>query len=61
MAGSVYVVASLFLGLGLLFAVHRAARRRTKASAKQLLHATVIYLPLLFLVMVLDKIALLYV
>ena len=55
MAGSVYLLASLFLGLGLLFYVHRAASLRTNASAKQLLHATVIYLPLLFLMMALDK------
>jgi len=61
MAGSFYVFAALPLGLGLLIAVHRAASRRTNASAKELLHATVIYLPLLFLMMVLDKIALLYV
>ena len=61
MAGSFYVFAALPLGLGLLIAVHRAASLRTNASAKELLHATVIYLPLLFLMMVLDKIALLYV
>lgn len=61
MAGSVYVLTALILGLGLLIAVHRAASLRTKASAKELLHATVIYLPLLFLMMVLDKTALLYV
>ena len=61
MAGSVYVLAALILGLGLLIAVHRAASLRTNTAAKALLHATVIYLPLLFLMMVLDKIALLYV
>jgi protoheme IX farnesyltransferase len=61
MAGSVYVLAALILGLGLLIAVHRAASLRTNTAAKELLHATVIYLPLLFLMMVLDKIALLYV
>lgn len=60
MAGGVYVLAALLLGLGLLIAVHRAASLRTNASAKELLHATVIYLPLLFLMMVLAKIALLY-
>ena len=55
MAGTVYLLASLLLGLGLLIAVHRAASLRTNASAKELLHATVIYLPLLFLMMVLDR------
>jgi heme o synthase len=61
MVGSVYVLAALILGLGLLIAVHRAASLRTNASAKELLHATVTYLPLLFLMMVLDKTALIYV
>ena len=61
MTGSVYALAAFILGLGLLIAVHRAASLRTNDSAKELLHATVIYLPLLFLMMVLDKIALLYV
>src|SRR5215813_7542165 len=61
MAGSVYVLAASLLGVGLLIAVHRAASLRTTVSAKELLHATVIYLPLLFLVMVLDKTAQLYV
>jgi len=55
LAGSVYLFASLCLGLGLLVYVRRAASLRTNASAKQLLHATVIYLPLLFLMMALDK------
>jgi protoheme IX farnesyltransferase len=57
MAGRVYVLAALLLGLGLLIAAHRAASLRTNVSAKALLHATIIYLPLLFLVMVLDKTA----
>ena len=61
MAGSVYVLAAVILGVGLLIAVYRAASFRTNAAAKELLHATVIYLPILFLMMVLDKIALIYV
>lgn len=60
LTGSVYQLAALILGLGLLIAVYRAASLRTNAGAKELLHATVIYLPLLLLMMVLDKIALLY-
>ena len=55
MAGTVYLGASLVLGLGLLFYVRRASSLRTNDSAKQLLHVTVIYLPLLFLAMVIDK------
>ena len=61
MAGSVYLVAALLSGLALLFVVRRAASHRTNVSARALLHATIIYLPVLFLMMVLDKIALLYV
>jgi heme o synthase len=61
MAGHVYGLAALILGLALLIAVYRAASLRTNASAKELLHATVIYLPLLFLMMLLDKTVLLYI
>jgi protoheme IX farnesyltransferase len=57
MAGSVYLSSALLLGLGLLVTVYRAASLRTNVAAKALLHATIIYLPLLFLVMVLDKTA----
>jgi hypothetical protein len=35
--------------------VQRAASDRSKHGARELLHATVIYLPLLYLVMMLDK------
>ena len=61
MTGSVYILAALVLGIGLLVAVHRAASLRTNVSSKELLHATVIYLPALLVMMVLDKVALLYV
>jgi protoheme IX farnesyltransferase len=55
MTGRLYLYFALFSGLGLLFFVHRAASLRTKSAARQLLHATVIYLPLLYLMMILDK------
>jgi heme o synthase len=61
MAGSVYILTAVLLGIGLLIAVYHAASLRTNLSAKELLHATVIYLPVLLLMMVLDKIALIYV
>src|SRR5215813_6002824 len=61
MAGSVYVLAAVLLGIGLLIVVHRAASLRTNVSAKELLHATVIYLPVLLMMMLLDKVALIYV
>jgi protoheme IX farnesyltransferase len=61
MTGRVYLLAALLLGTGHVIAVHRAASLRTNASARELLHATVIYLPVLFVVMVLDKVGPLYV
>src|SRR5215472_5256108 len=61
MVGSVYLLAALLLAIGHVIAVHRAASLRTNASAKELLHATVIYLPVLLVGMVLDKVAPLYV
>jgi protoheme IX farnesyltransferase len=55
MTGKPYLFFALSFGVGLLFFVHRAASRRSKNAARQLLHATVIYLPLLYLVMILDR------
>ena len=52
MAGRVYLCSAFLLGLGLLFVVNRAAAERSGVAAKRLLHATVIYLPLLFLFLV---------
>jgi heme o synthase len=51
MAERVYLCSAFLLGLGLLFVVNRAAAERSGAAAKHLLHATVIYLPLLFLIL----------
>jgi heme o synthase len=55
MTGKLYLYFALLSGLGLLFFVHRAASTRSQKAARQLLHATVIYLPLLYLAMILDK------
>jgi heme o synthase len=55
MTGKFYLSFALALAIGLLFFVYRLSSRRSKNAARQLLHATVIYLPLLYLVMVLDK------
>ena len=55
MAGKVYLCSAFLLGLGLLFVANRAAGERSKVSAKHLLHATVIYLPLLFLILVIYR------
>ena len=56
MTGNLYLYFGLLFGFGLLFFVQRAASRRSKNAARQLFHATVIYLPL-FLMMTLDKAA----
>jgi len=63
MAGRVYFGAAVLLGLGLLFQAHRAwevlARGQPRLSrqiAARLLRATVVYLPALFLIMVLDPV-----
>lgn len=55
MAAGVYLCSAFLLGLGLLYVVNRAAAERSGAAAKYLLHATVIYLPLLFLFLVLYR------
>ena len=55
MAGSIYLTAALCLGAGFLYYAWRACAQRTKQQARLLLHVTVIYLPLLYLMMVLDK------
>ena len=56
MAGSIYLTAALCLGAGFLYYAWRAYAQRTKQQARLLLHVTVIYLPLLYLMMVLDKV-----
>jgi protoheme IX farnesyltransferase len=55
MTGKLYLYFALLFGVGLLFFVQRAASIRSKRAARQLLHATVIYLPLLYVVMILDR------
>jgi len=63
MAGKVYVAGSLVLGLAFLWFVFRLARTQlpttspeSKKLARQLLQASVIYLPLLFALMMIDRI-----
>ena len=62
MAGTVYLVGALILSAALLyFGVRLASLRmpvtaaRSKQRARQLLQATVIYLPLLFALMMINK------
>jgi heme o synthase len=62
MSGSIYLVGALVLSAALLYFGVRLARlgmpataARSKQRARQLLQATVIYLPLLFALMMIDK------
>jgi protoheme IX farnesyltransferase len=55
MSGRVYLYGAIFLGLLFLFSSVRAAFSRSRQEARRLLLASVIYLPLLFILMVLDR------
>ncbi|HSE37131.1 MAG TPA: heme o synthase [Blastocatellia bacterium] len=54
-AGSIYLVGAAVLGIGFLYFSARAALVRTTWQARRLLLASVIYLPILFGLMVLDR------
>lgn len=53
--GHVYLFGALALGIGFLYFSMRAAGIRSKLQARRLLQATVIYLPILYGLMLLDK------
>lgn len=55
MVGPVYLVGALVLGLGFLYCSFRFARRLDRPSARTLFFASIIYLPLLLMLMVIDK------
>lgn len=55
-ASRLYLVLALTLGLSFYYVAYRASLSRSKLAAKTLLHASVIYLPLLYLAMLLDKV-----
>jgi len=55
-AGNLYLVGALLLGVWFLLVSARAAFNRTRARARQLLLASVIYLPLLYSLLILDRI-----
>ncbi len=57
MAGEVYLWSASVLGVIFFYFAYRASVQRTKIHAKHLLHATVIYLPLLYVALVLNKVA----
>lgn len=55
--GPIYFLGALALGLGFLNYGVRLAVSRSKVLARQVLHASVVYLPLIFSLMMLGKIA----
>ncbi len=56
LAGAVYFATALVFGVGFLGCGLAFARARTAASARQLMFASLLYLPALLIVMALDKI-----
>ncbi len=56
LTGVVYFVGALLLGIGFGAAAIRAASQRTNRSAKQLLLASIIYLPVILALLAFDKI-----
>jgi protoheme IX farnesyltransferase len=56
MTGKAYMLCACLLGLGFFYFAYRASRCRSKGYARQLLHASVIYLPIVYSVMVADKV-----
>ena len=53
--GYLYFLLATILGLSFYYIAYRGSVSRSKSAAKKLLHASVIYLPLLYLAMLLDK------
>ena len=54
-AGTVYLVGAGILGAGFLYYGVRMAAQRTNVLAKQLLMASIVYLPLVFALLMLDR------
>ena len=55
MAGNIYLFSAVVFGLGFFYFAYRASLHRSKVYARHLLHASVIYLPLVYAIMVIDK------
>lgn len=55
LSGFVFAAGAVLLGIWFLWASIKCARTKTKDQARRLLMVTVIYLPLLFILMVADK------
>jgi protoheme IX farnesyltransferase len=56
LTGSLYLFGAVILGLGFLWFAIQFSRHLTVPRARQLFYASILYLPLLLAVMVLDKI-----
>lgn len=56
LAGSIYLAGALALGFGLLFLGFQAAWVRSISAARKLSLGTIVYLPVLLILMVLDKV-----
>jgi protoheme IX farnesyltransferase len=56
LTGNIYFIGALVLGLGFLASGVMVAIRRTNTSARQMLFASIIYLPVLLVLMIVDKI-----
>ena len=54
--GKLYFASAMILGICFYYFAYQAAQSRSKVAAKRLLHASVIYLPLLYLFMILDRV-----
>jgi protoheme IX farnesyltransferase len=55
-AGVIYLAGATILGIWFLWKAYKTARTRTNASARGLLFASVIYLPLIFILLVFDRV-----
>jgi heme o synthase len=56
--GTLYFASAMILGICFYYFAYQASLSASKLGAKRLLHASVIYLPLLYLFMILDKVKL---
>jgi protoheme IX farnesyltransferase len=55
MAGNAYLLGALMLGLGFLWLAFRFARTRDVRDARRLFFGSIVYLPLLWILMIADK------
>jgi protoheme IX farnesyltransferase len=55
-AGSAYLATALVLGAGFAYRAFRQVLQRSNVVSRQLLFASIVYLPLIFVVMILDRI-----